>query len=171
MNTPPRQSSPRLRNGTLVDELRLIRRILNTMHIPWALSGSMATKLHANRLGIPLHRQPNDIDIVIRPVNYESVVRALSTIGYTTNRAPSLRFHHTKLYHGNRFSIDLLAADTNLAPNIRSNNVTLINKTPVVKIRHLINKKNSILRGFLTKVEKNIAEGNKQFLTRLTRQA
>jgi hypothetical protein len=131
----------------------------------------MATKLHANRLGIPLHRQPNDIDIVIRPVNYDSVVRALSTIGYTTNRAPSLTFHHTKLHHGNRFSIDLLAADTNLAPNIRSKNVTLINNTPVVKIRHLINKKNALLGGFITKVERNIAEGNKQFLTRLTIQA
>ena len=170
MNTPPRQSPPRLRNGTLVDELRLIRRTLNAMHIPWALSGSMATKLHANRLGIPLHRQPNDIDIIIRPVNYNSVVRALSMIGYTTTRAPNVTFRHTKLDHG-RFSIDLLAAGTSLAPNIRSNNVTLINNTPVVKIRHLINKKSAILGGFLTKLERNIAEGNKQFLTRLTRQA
>lgn len=171
MNTPPRRSPPRLRNGTLVDELRLIRRTLNNMHIPWALSGSMATKLHANSLGIPLHRQPNDIDVVIRPVDYGAVLMTLSTIGYTTTRAPSIRFHHTKLHHGNRFSIDLLAADTNLAPNIRSNNVTVINKTPVVKIRHLINKKNSIISGFVSRVEKNIAEGNKQFLKRLAGQA
>lgn len=171
MNTPPKQSPLRLRNGTLVDELRLIRRTLNSMRIPWALSGSMATKIHANHLGIPLHRQPNDIDIVIRPQNYDAVVKALSTIGYTTPRSPSVRFHHVKLYHGNRFSIDLLAAGSNVAPNIRSNNVTVINKTPVVKIRHLINKKKSILAGFITKIEKNIAEGNKQFLNRLTKQA
>jgi hypothetical protein len=131
----------------------------------------MAAKLHANHLGIRLHRQPNDIDIVIRPVNYDLVVRALSTIGYTSTRAPSIKFHHTRLVHGNRFSIDLLAADTNLAPNIRSNNVIVINKTPVVKIRHLINKKNSILRSFITKAERNTAKDNKQFLTRLTRQA
>ena len=166
MNTPPRQSPPRVRNGTLVDELRLIRTTLNNMHIPWALSGSMATKLHANQLGIPLHRQPNDIDIVIRRVNYNSVMETLSTIGYTTRRAPSFKFHHTKLKHGH-FSIDLLAADTNLAPNIRSNNITIINKTPVVKIRHLINKKKSIIAGFISNVEKNIAEGNKRFLNRL----
>lgn len=171
MNTPPRQSPPRLRNGTLVSELRLIRRTLNSMKIPWALSGSMATKLHANHLGIPLHRQPNDIDIVIRPQNYDSVVRALSTIGYTTNRPPSIRFRHTRLEHGNRFSIDLLAASTTLAPNIRRNNITVINKTPVVKIRHLINKKNILLSGFLSGVQRNIAQGNKNFLTRLTRQA
>jgi hypothetical protein len=141
------------------------------MHIPWALSGSMATKLHANHLGIPLHRQPNDIDIVIRPQNYDAVVKVLSTIGYTTTRAPNVHFHHMKLYHGNRFSIDLLAAGSNVAPNIRSNNVTIINKTPVVKIRHLINKKKSILAGFITKVEKKIAEGNKQFLNRLAGKA
>jgi hypothetical protein len=76
-----------------------------------------------------------------------------------------------KLHHGNRFSIDLLAAGSNVAPNIRSNNVTIINKTPVVKIRHLINKKKSFLAGFITKVEKKIAEGNKQFLNRLAGKA
>jgi hypothetical protein len=130
----------------------------------------MATKLHANHLGIPLHRPPNDIDIVIRSVNYNAVIRTLSTIGYTSNRPPNVTFRHTKLDHG-RFSIDVLAAGSSLAPNIRSNNITIINKTPVVKIRHLINKKNAILRGFLTKLERNIAEGNKQFLSRLTRQA
>jgi hypothetical protein len=140
------------------------------MHIPWALSGSMATKLHANQLGIPLHRQPNDIDIVIRQENYNLVMGALSTIGYTTRRAPSFKFKHTKLKHGH-FSIDLLAAGTNLAPNIRSNNITIINKTPVVKIRHLINKKRSIIAGFISNVEKNSAEGNKQFLNRLASQA
>ncbi len=170
MNTPPRQSPPRLRNGTLVDELRLIRNTLNKKRIPWALSGSMATKLHANKLGIPLHRQPNDIDIVIRRKDYNLVMEALFTIGYTTRRAPSFKFHHTKLEHGH-FSIDLLAADTNLAPNIRSNNITIINKTPVVKIRHLINKKRSIIAGFISKVEKNIAEGNKQFLNNLAKLA
>lgn len=166
MNTPPRPSPPRLRNGTLADELRIVRRTLNGLRIPWALSGSMATKLHANSLGIPPHRVPNDIDIVIRPQNADLVMMSLAGIGYTSNKPPSVRFRHVKLRHG-RFSIDVLAAGGNLAPNITRNNVVVINKTPVVKIRHLIARKNASMRNFMSNAEKNVAQGNINFLKRL----
>lgn len=166
MNTPPRTRPVANRNGTLTDELRIIRRALNGLHIPWALSGSMATKLHANSLGIPPHRIPNDIDIVIRPQNADLVMMTLAGIGYTSNKPPPVRFRHVKLHHG-RFSIDMLAAGGNLAPNITGNNVVLINKTPVVKIRHLIARKNASMRNFMSNAEKNVAQGNINFLRRL----
>jgi hypothetical protein len=127
----------------------------------------MATKLHANSLGVPLHRFPNDIDIVIREKNVDTVTMALAGIGYTSKRPPPLRFNHVKLHHG-KFSIDLLAAGGNLAPTILSKNVTLINKTPVVKIRHLITQKNRVIYNrFISNLQKNIALGNKRFLENL----
>ena len=167
MNTPPRTRPAANRNGSLDDELKIIRRTLNSLKLPWALSGSMATKLHANSLGVPLHRFPNDIDIVIRRDDVGIFLMALAGIGYTSNRPPPLRFEHVKLQHG-KFSIDLLAAGGNLAPTILSKNVTLINKTPVVKIRHLITQKNRVLaNNFLSKLTKNNALGNKRFLENL----
>lgn len=166
MNTPPRARPVANRNGTLMGELRAISKTLNGLDIPWALSGSMATKLHANSLGIPPHRVPNDIDIVIRPQNASLVMMALSDIGYTSNKPPSVRFQHMKLHHG-RFSIDVLAAGGNLAPNVNRNNVVFINRIPVVKIRHLINRKNASMRNFMSEAEKNIAQGNINFLKRL----
>ena len=167
MNTPPRTRPVANRNGSLDAELKIIRRTLNSLRIPWALSGSMATKLHANSLHVELHRFPNDIDIVIRPSDVDMVTMALAGIGYTSNRPPPLRFVHVKLHHG-KFSIDLLAAGSSLAPNILSKNVTLINRTPVVKIRHLITQKNRVLtNNFLSKLTKNTVLGNKKFLENL----
>lgn len=165
MNTPPRTRPVPNRNGSLDDELRIIRRTLNSLSIPWALSGSMATKLHAKSLGVPLHRVPNDIDIVVRPENVNDFIIALARIGYTSNKPPPLHFRHIVLRHG-KFSIDLLAAASNLAPNIKSANVTLVNNTPLVKIHHLIKQKNKIImNNFISSVNKNIH--NKKFLEKL----
>jgi hypothetical protein len=159
-STPPRTRINR--NGTLTSELGLIRRKLNGTKKPWAVSGSMAMKLHANRIGVPLHRQPNDIDIVIRAQDYHIFIGALASIGYTTNKPPPIRFQHMKLTHG-RFSIDLLAADSNLAPNITKTNIIVYDKTPVVKIRHLIRQKNRTLSNNNT----SVARQNRNFLKAL----
>lgn len=131
-------------SGNLSSELSRIRRALNSLRIPWAVSGSMAMKLHANQLGLLPHRHPNDIDIVIREKDRPFVVAKLATIGYTSDSPPPVRFRHMKLHHG-RFSIDLLAEDTNLAPEIKKANIVVYGKTPVVKINHLINQKRKIL--------------------------
>jgi hypothetical protein len=169
MNTPPRTRPNANRNGSLDDELKLIRRKLNALKIPWAISGSMATKLHANSLGVPLHRLPNDIDIVIRPKDVGTVIMTLAEIGYTSNSPPPIRFHHIKLHHG-RFSLDLLSAGGNLAPNIRANNIVVINKTPIVKIRHLMTQKNRIIANhFVSNINKSSAIGNKNFLEKLSK--
>lgn len=168
-STPPR-TPPRARinrNGTLMSELALIRRTLNALRKPWALSGSMAMKLHANRLGMVMHRQPNDLDIVIRPQDYDVFMRAFASIGYTTNKSPPIRFRHVKLKHG-RFSIDLLSSESNLAPNITSSNIVVYNKTPVVKIRHLIRQKNITLSNNFNNGG-NVARQNRNFLQSLER--
>ena len=168
MNTPPR-TPPRTRtnnrNGTLTSELALIRRTLNALRKPWALSGSMAMKLHANKLGMVMHRQPNDLDIVIRPQDYDVFMRAFASIGYTTNKPPPIRFRHVKLKHG-RFSIDVMSSGSNLAPNLTGPHIVVYNKTPVVKIRYLIRQKNIALKN---SNGGNVVRQNRNFLQNLER--
>jgi hypothetical protein len=147
--------------------MNTIRRKLNPLRKPWAVSGSMAMKMHANRAGIQVHRQPNDIDIVVRPQDFELFVRELGEIGYTIDGPPPIysRTRHIKLYKGNN-SIDLLKAGSNLAPNIRRNNIQVFNgKTPVVKLHHLIHQKKSTLNNF----ENAKARSNYNFLLKLPR--
>ena len=143
-----------------------IRRKLNPLRKPWAVSGSMAMKMYANRAGIQLHRQPNDIDIVVRPQYFELFVRTLAKIGYSFDGPPPINYRktrHLKLYKGNN-SIDLLKAGSNLAPNIRRNNVNVFNgKTPVVKLHHLIHQKKRTLNNF----ENAKARSNYNFLMKL----
>jgi hypothetical protein len=143
-------------------EFTRIRHQLNNLRKPWALSGSMAIKFHANHLGIPMHRQPNDFDIVIREQDLSLFIDALSRIGYKLKTSPPIHFTHLKMSHG-RFTIDLLAADSRLAPNIQGTNIVLYNKTPVIKINHLIRQKNRILENS----RNNVARQNRNFLQRL----
>lgn len=148
--------------------MNTIRRKLNPLRKPWALSGSMAMKMHANRAGVQLHRKPNDIDIVVRPQDFELFVRTLAKIGYTLDGPPPINYkktRHLKLYKGNN-SIDLLQARSNLAPNIRRNNINVFNKkTPLVKLRHLIYQKKSALNNF----ENAKTRSNYNFLIKLPR--
>lgn len=148
--------------------MNTIRRKLNPLRKPWALSGSMAMKMHANRAGVQLHRKPNDIDIVVRPQDFELFVRTLTKIGYTLDGPPPINYRktrHLKLYKGNN-SIDLLQARSNLAPNIRRNNINVFNKkTPLVKLRHLIYQKKSALNNF----DNAKTRSNYNFLIKLPR--
>jgi hypothetical protein len=144
-----------------------IRRKLNPLRKPWAVSGSMAMKMHANKAGVPVHRKPNDIDIVVRPKDFELFVMQLAGLGYTFKGPPPINYEktrHLKLYKGSN-SIDLLQAGSNLAPNIRMNNINIFNKTPVVKLRHLIYQKKSTLNNF----ENAKARSNYNFLMKLVR--
>jgi hypothetical protein len=128
----------------------------------------MAMKIYANRAGMQLHRKPNDIDIVVRPQDFALFVRELAEIGYRLNGPPPINYsrtNHLKLYKGNN-SIDLLQAGSNLAPNIRKNNIHVFNrKTPVVKLHHLIRQKKNILHNF----ENAKSRSNYNFLIRLPR--
>ena len=148
--------------------MNTIRRKLNPLRKPWALSGSMAMKMHANRAGVQLHRKPNDIDIVVRSQDFELFVRTLAKIGYTLDGPPPINYRktrHLKLYKGNN-SIDLLQARSNLAPNIRRNNINVFNKkTPLVKLRHLIYQKKSALNNF----DNAKTRSNYNFLIKLPR--
>ena len=172
MNSPrtPRNSprtprnSPRNSPMNLSAEVRLIRHELNPLGKPWAISGSMAMKIHANRRGISLHRNPNDIDIVVRSKDFGLFVSALGNIGYKIDGPPPLRYKdHLKLHKGNK-SIDLIRSGSELAPNLSAMNINVFNgTTPVVKVNKLINQKKMTLKHYPIATAKQ----NLNFLMRL----
>ena len=164
MNSPrtPRNSPKTPSN--LSTEVIHIRHALNPLRKPWAISGSMAMKIHANRRGILLHRNPNDIDIVVRSKDFGLFVSALGSIGYKINGPPPLRYKdHLKLHKGSK-SIDLISSGSELAPNLSKMNINVFNgTTPVVKVNKLINQKKITIKHFpIANAKKNL-----NFLMRL----
>ena len=156
MNSPktPR-TSPRNSPTNLSTDVKLIRHALNPLMKPWAISGSMAMKIHANRHGAKLHRSPNDIDIVVRSKDFGLFVNALGNIGYKIYGPPPLKYKdHLKLYKGGK-SIDLLRSGSDLAPNLSAMNINVFNgTTPVVKVNKLINQKKTTLKHYPIAVAK-----------------
>ena len=150
MNSPktPR-SSPRNSPTNLSTDVKLIRHALNPLMKPWAISGSMAMKIHANRRGINVHRNPNDIDIVVRSKDFGLFVSALGNIGYKIRGPPPLRYtDHLKLHKGSK-SIDLIRSGSELAPNLSAMNINVFNgTTPVVKVNKLIKQKKITLKHY-----------------------
>jgi hypothetical protein len=148
----------------LSTEVRKIRHALNLLRKPWAISGSMAMKIHANRRGVLLHRNPNDIDIVVRSKDFGLFVNALGNIGYKIHGPPPLRYKdHLKLHKGSK-SIDLIRSGSELAPNLSETNINVFNgTTPVVKVNKLINQKKITLKNHMTAT----AKLNLNFLRRL----
>lgn len=152
----------------LSSEVRRIRHALNPLRKPWAISGSMAMKIHANRFGMNIYRNPNDIDIVVRAQDFETFVSALVGIGYRMRGPPPIRYNrasHLKLYKGD-YSIDVLRSGSNLAPNLSRLNINVFDgKTPVVKVKKLINQKQKILNN----IPNATARANMNFLMSLDR--
>jgi len=130
-------------------EVKNIRHALNPLGKPWAISGSMAMKIHANRRGINVHRNPNDIDIVVRSKDFGLFVSALGNIGYKIRGPPPLRYtDHLKLHKGSK-SIDLIRSGSELAPNLSAMNINVFNgTTPVVKVNKLIKQKKITLKHY-----------------------
>lgn len=162
MNSPRTPRTPRTPSNNLSSDLSSIQNALNPLKIPWAVSGSMAMKLHANKLGINLYRKPNDIDIVARSKDFPVVVYALGTIGYKIRGPPPVRaVSHLKLYKGSK-SIDILQSGSELAPNLSKTNINLFNKNvPIIKVKNLLAQKKS------NNLPSEITKRNIQFLNSL----
>jgi hypothetical protein len=156
--TPKTPRTPINSPKNLSTEVRNIRHTLNPLHKPWAISGSMAMKIHANSFGVKVYRDPNDIDIIVRSKDFGLFVSALGNIGYKIDGPPPVRYgNHLKLSKG-RHSIDLLRSGSNLAPNLSQMNINIFNgKTPVIKVKKLINQKRKILNNIPNeRAKKNI---------------
>ena len=130
--------------------------------IPWALSGSMAMKLYANKYKVPT-RTPQNVNIVVRRNNMKGAYKALTGRNLTNL---SIKNHY-KL--SNRYN--LLKANTNLAPSI--NQYVNINGIPVVTLESLLNQKRKTRKNFPQKnkiqtIEKNIRRLKRILKTRKT---
>ena len=131
-------------------------------NIPWALSGSQAMKLYANKYGVPT-RTPQNINIVVRRNNMARAFKIL-TGQNLTNRTIENHYKVGNLYN-------LLKANTNLAPSI--NKYVVINGIPVVTLESLLNYKRRTLKNYPQKnriqtIEKNIRRLKRILRTRKT---
>jgi hypothetical protein len=142
--------------------MRNAKNVLNSSGIPWALSGSMAMKLYANKYGVPT-RTPQNVNIVVRQNNMKTAYKAM-TGRNLTNRSIK---NHYKL--NNKYN--LLKANTNLAPPI--NQYVNINGVPVVTLESLLNYKRRTIKNYPQKnriqtIEKNIRRLKRILRTRKT---
>lgn len=131
-------------------------------NIPWALSGSQAMKLYANKYGVPT-RTPQNINIVVRRENMARAYAAL-TGQITPNKMNKNHYRVGNLYN-------LLRANTNLAPSI--NKYVIINGIPVVTLESLLNYKIRTIKNYPQKnriqtIEKNIRRLKRILRTRKT---
>lgn len=121
----------------------------------WAYTGSLAMKIHANRLGIPLNsnRRIGNINIAARdPLG---LIPMISAKRWVLKSSPE--YKHTKFYNSNRNKLNLFPANGRLAP--RMNNVQRFGNVPVMSLRALLKQKlaaknNSF--GVNNKMNKNI---------------
>ena len=131
-------------------------------NILWALSGSQAMKLYANKYGVPT-RTPQNINIVVRRNNMTRAFKIL-TGQNLTNRTIENHYKVGNLYN-------LLKANTNLAPSI--NKYVVINGIPVVTLESLLNYKRRTIKNYPQKnriqtIEKNIRRLKRILRTRKT---
>ena len=122
----------------------------------WAYTGSIALKIHANRLGVPINRRIGNINIAAKdPLIFVPVIG--STKHWKLKNSPNYR--RTKFYNNRGVTLDLFPANGRLAPNFK--HVQKFNTLPpIMSLRSLLNQKvktreNAVNRN-LPKINTNI---------------
>jgi hypothetical protein len=123
----------------------------------WAYTGSLAMKIHANRLGVPfpMNRKIGNINIAAKnPLNLVPVIA--STKRWKLKHSPNHR--HTEFHNNYGLKLNLFPANGRLAPNFR--HVQILNGVPLMSLRSLLNQKvktreNAVNRN-LAKINTNI---------------
>jgi hypothetical protein len=131
---------------------------------PWAYTGSLAMKIHANRLGRGGNmRRVGNINLAVHPNAFPSISGPITSTknwnfsggfpGPKSKRMQMIRM-------SNRAHMNVLKANGELAP--RMNKVQRVNGIPVMSINSLLNQKKNINRNDvfgnnLRKLNANIA--------------
>lgn len=152
----------------MVNRNRNLERILNGW--PWAYSGSVAMKIHANRLGVPMRRNIGNINIAVRPNSVMAIIPAIkSSKKWNLNGPPE--YKHTKMYRiANGVNMNVFPANGRLAPKM--NRVQrLPGLPPVMNINALLNQKLKINQNDVFGKNKNKLMANIQFLRNLKKLA
>lgn len=131
---------------------------------PWAYTGSLAMKIHANRLGRGKNmRRVGNINIAVDPNSFRSIPGLLrSTKNWNYNGGPpGINSKRAKMYRvSNGVGLNVIKANGDLAPNY--SNVQRINGLPpVMSINALFRQKkhankNNFFGNNLNKLKKNI---------------
>ena len=131
--------------------LQVVRAFRDT-GVPFAVTGSWAIKLHAERLGLNPHRPPRDFDFSVR--TFEPFVAALSKLGYRLDGFPRAGAKRVTLKKW-PYEVDLLRAGGPLAPSL--NRVNRYRNIPVATIRNMASQKQNILNTIAnTKARRNL---------------
>jgi hypothetical protein len=125
----------------------------------WAYTGSVAMKIHANRLGVnfPRNRKIGNVNIAaVYPLNIVPTI--VSTRRWKLSNAPTQR--RTKFHNNHGATLNLFPANGVLAP--RSINIQKFNGfPPVMSLRSLLQKKvnsrNNAVNRNRPKFNRNIA--------------
>jgi len=137
--------------------LEIVRKFQKT-GVPFAITGSWAIKLHAEKIGLNPHRTPQDFDFAVE--NFEPFVNALSDLGYKLDGFPRLGVKPKKMTMKKwPYEVDLLRAGGPLAPSL--DNIVNYGKMPLVSVKSMMNKK----RNILNTIKNKKALQNLNFLT------
>jgi hypothetical protein len=149
-------------------EFHSIQQKFNNTRKPWAVTGSYAMKLYAQKFGLQV-RKTNDYDFVIRPTDLYIFTSELEKLGYSFRGPPPAQsgFRRLQLKKGN-VEVDLLAEKSILAGSLEKN-VEVHGKTPIMKIQSLLNSKRRIMNNNnnFGKNGNNKTLGNMKTLTQL----
>ena len=139
---------------------RIIKSLVNSK-VPFAVSGSWAMKLHANKAGVN-SRTPHNVNIVLNPGNNQTVApTVLYPLKYWFKHSPEYGKNLVTLYHftvsGNDENIavfnknkhiNILKAGGGLAPRLDNSTINVINGIPVLKVKQLIKKKQNVMNNY-----------------------
>lgn len=158
----------------------------NLLNKPWAYSGSIAMKLHANRLGVnfPGSRKIGNVNIAVEnPVNQARFLRSTGHWNYF-NGPPAPGANHVPMKNskGNK-RLNLFKIGGEFVPNgsiVKLDNVNAVNLNTLLKLKRLVAKNlNSLKPNNRTKTLANInflqmllnANKNRSPLPKRTRQS
>ncbi len=148
---------------------RNLEKVLNGW--PWAYSGSVAMKIHANRLGVPMRRNIGNINVAVDPNSFSGALTAIrkSNKWNYSNGPPGRNSKRAKLYRkSNGVNMNVLKANGYLAPKM--NRVQKINGLPpIMSINALLNQKLKINQNDVFGKNKNKLMANIEFLRNLKR--
>ena len=130
--------------------------LLNT---PWAYTGSIAMKMHANRRGMPSRNAKNINVVVMDPKITSSFLASSGSWNYVNGPAIGKKVNHVRMRRkSNGKNLNVFRFGGRLANG--TNKIRFINGVPVMSVRSLLNKKFVTLKNHPNnnKTKKNIEQ-------------
>lgn len=117
------------------------------LNSPWAYTGSIAMKMHANKKGAQ-SRNSKNVDIVVMDPKMTSSFLASSKKWMYVNGPPmSSKTNHVRMYRvNNGRNLDIFRFGGRLANG--PNKIRLVDGVPIMSVRSLLNKKRVTLNNY-----------------------